>query len=268
MAGLTAIEATAFVSPKWVPQMADHAEVLARIRRHAGVAYPVLVPNLKGLEAALAAGAEEVAVFGAASESFSRQEHQLLHRREPGAVPAGDRGGASGTTSPCAATCRASWVAPTRATIRPDAVAAVAQRSVRDGLLRGLARRHDRRRNARADEGPARDGREARPGRAARRPLPRHLRSGAREHLRVARDGRVACSTAPSAGLGGCPYAKGATGNVATEDLVYLLDGLGIETGVDLDRLIDAGEFISAALGRVSNSRVARAVLAKRSPIS
>ena len=223
-AGLPAIEAAAFVSPKWVPQMADGAEVMRRIRRRPGVDYPVLVPNMQGLTAAVAAGAREVAVFGAASEAFSQKNinasiAQSLERFAPVVEAARGQGIEVRGYVSCVLAC------PYEGEIAPQAVASMAGHF------------HDTYGQALAN-------------------IYASLQFG------------IATFDSSVAGLGGCPYAKGATGNVATEDVVYLLHGLGIETGIDLDKLVDAGDFISQAIGKPNGSRVARALLARRADAS
>lgn len=261
-AGLTAIEAGAFVSPKWVPQMADSAAVLTRIARKPGVSYPVLVPNQKGLEAALAVGVDEVAVFGAASESFSQKNinasiAESLDRFAPVVKAARARGvkvrGYVSTVIAC----------PYEGAIAPKAVAGVANAlhemgcyevSLGDTIGVGTPATTLAMLDAVAREVPL----------AA---LAGHFHDTygqALANIYASLEFGVSVFDSSVAGLGGCPYAKGATGNVATEDVVYLLHGQGIETGVDLDKLVDAGTFICDALGRVSGSRVARALLAKR----
>src|SRR5215471_6001999 len=222
-AGFPAIEAAAFVSPKWVPQMADAAEVMARIRRRAGVRYPVLTPNLKGFEAALAAGADEVAVFVAASETFSHKNincsiDESLEQAKPVFAAATANGVRVRGYISCVLGC------PYEGDVDAARVADVAER------LAGHF--HDTYGQALANVYAA-------------------LQQG------------VATFDSSVAGLGGCPYAKGATGNVASEDVVYLLNGLGIETGVDLAKLRGAGQAICDFLGRPSPSRVARALAAK-----
>ena len=261
-AGLPVVEATSFVSPKWVPQMADAADVMARIRRRPGVSYPVLVPNLKGLEAALASRAEEVAVFAAASESFSRRNincsiGESLDRFGPvceAALAAGVR--VRGYVS-CVLGC------PYEGAIAPAAVAAVALRlaamgcyeiSLGDTIGTGTPVATQRMIEAVTVHVPVER-------------LAGHFHDTygqAVGNILAALQLGVATFDSSVAGLGGCPYAKGATGNVATEDVVYLMHGMGIETGVDLDLLVDAGEFISHALGRVNGSRAGRALAAKR----
>jgi hydroxymethylglutaryl-CoA lyase len=261
-AGLPAVEATAFVSPKWVPQMADNADVMARIRRKPGVAYPVLVPNMQGFEAAAAAGAQEVAVFGAASESFSRKNinssiAESLARFAPVVAAARARDIRVRGYISCVLGC------PYEGDIAPDAVARVADALYRMGCYEVSL----------GDTiGVGTPGRTQAMLDAVARVVPVDRLAGhfhdtygqALANVYAALERGVAVFDSSVAGLGGCPYAKGATGNVATEDVVYLLHGLGCATGVDLERLIDAGEFICAALGRPSGSKVGRAMLAKR----
>jgi hydroxymethylglutaryl-CoA lyase len=261
-AGLPVVEATAFVSPKWVPQMADNAAVMSQIRRRPGVSYPVLVPNLKGLEAARQARAEEVAVFGSASESFSQRNincsiAQSLERfREvlDAARAAGIR--VRGYIS-CVLGC------PYEGAIAPDAVAEVADSLYRMGCYEislgdtiGVG-----------TPGKARQMIQTVAEHVPVDKLAGHYHDTygqALANIYASLELGVRTFDSSVSGLGGCPYAKGATGNVATEDVLYLLQGLGFETGVDMDALIDAGEFIGAALARPSGSKVARALLAKR----
>jgi hydroxymethylglutaryl-CoA lyase len=262
MAGLKAIEATAFVSPKWVPQMGDAAEVMASLPRRHGVSYPVLVPNLKGFEQALAAGAEEIAVFAAASEAFSQKNincsiAESLERFRPVMEAARQNGIRVRGYVSCVVGC------PYQGAVPPAAVAEVAARlaemgcyeislgdTIGVGTPASVARMLD----------------EV----ALLVPVERlaghyHDTYGmALANIYASLERGVAVFDASVAGLGGCPYAAGASGNVATEDVVYLMNGLGIETGIDLDRLVDAGAFICAELGRAPSSKVARAVLAKR----
>ena len=263
-AGLTAVETTSFVSPKWVPQMGDNAELLPRVLAAAapGVAYPVLTPNLKGFEAALAAGAKEVAVFGAASESFSQKNincsiAESLERFRPvtdAAHAAGVR--VRGYVS-CVVGC------PYEGAIAPQAVADVAATLLDMGCYEvslgdtiGVGTPASVLRMLEAV--------------AARVPLERlaghyHDTYGmAVANVAASYGFGLRVFDASVAGLGGCPYAKGATGNVATEDVVYLLHGLGAQTGIDLERLAEVGAWISAELGRPSQSRVGRALLARR----
>ena len=205
-AGLKEIEVTSYVSPKWVPQMADNHEVMAGIRRLGGVRYSVLTPNLKGFESAVADRPDEIVVFGAASEAFSQKNINCsiaasIERFAPVVEAALAAGIAVRGAMSCTVGC------PYEGEIAPERVAYLA------GLLKGIGVQ------------------------------------------------RVESSVA---GLGGCPYAKGATGNVATEDVVYMLHGMGIETGIDLDKLIDAGAYISDFLGRKPHSLAATAILNKR----
>jgi hydroxymethylglutaryl-CoA lyase len=261
-AGLPAVEATAFVSPKWVPQMADHVEVLDALRRKPGVAYPVLVPNMKGFEAAVAAGADEIAVFGAASETFSRKNINVsiaesLERFAPVCEAARGKGIRVRGYISCVVGC------PYEGEIQPAAVANVAAKlyamgcyevSLGDTIGVGTPGKVKRMIEAVAREVPI--------GKLA---VHLHDTYGqALANLYAAMELGVATADSSVAGLGGCPYAKGASGNVATEDVVYMLDGLGIETGVDLAQVFDAGRFICGALGREPASKVAKALAAKR----
>jgi len=260
-AGLRAIEATAFVSPKWVPQMADHAEVMAGIEKKSGVAYPVLVPNMKGFETAREAGAEEIAVFGAASETFSRKNincsiAESLDRFAPIVEAArASRMRVRGYIS-CVAGC------PYEGEVKPQAVARMAEKldtmgcyeiSLGDTIGVGTPRTIRSMIEAVARKVPV--------GKLAGH---YHDTYGqALVNIYASLEAGVKVFDSSVAGLGGCPYAKGATGNVATEDVIYMLDGLGIETGVDLEKLFRAGQFICKALGREPASRVARALAAK-----
>ena len=262
-AGLPAIEATAFVSPKWVPQMADNAEVMAGIRRKPGVAYPVLVPNIQGFEAALAAGAEEIAVFGAASEAFSRKNincsiAESLARFEPVARAAKQHGLRVRGYISCVAGC------PYQGADAPAAVAEVAAELYRMGCYEislgdtigvGTPGKIQTMLAAVASAVPM-----------DKLAVHFHDTYGqALANLYAAMEQGVTTIDSSVAGLGGCPYAKGASGNVATEDVLYMLDGLGVETGVDLDQVFEAGRFICAQLERAPSSKVARALAAKRS---
>jgi hydroxymethylglutaryl-CoA lyase len=261
-AGFTAIEATSFVSPKWVPQMADAAEVMARLVRRPGVAYPVLTPNLKGFEAALAAGAREVAVFGAASESFSRKNincsiAESLARFEPVmAAAAAANVRVRGYVS-CVLGC------PYEGEIRPAAVAEVAatlagmgcyEVSLGDTIGSGTPLKTQRMLEAVMAKVPVER-------------LAGHYHDTygmAAANIWASLEMGVAVFDASVGGLGGCPYAAGASGNVATEDVVWLLNGLGIDSGIDIEALVDCAAWISAALDRPPASRVARALLARR----
>jgi hydroxymethylglutaryl-CoA lyase len=261
-AGLPAVEATAFVSPKWVPQMADHSEVLKALRRKPGVSYPVLVPNMQGFEAAAAAGAAEIAVFGAASETFSRKNinasiAESLGRFAPVAEAARAKGIRVRGYISCVVGC------PYEGEVKPGAVAGVAKQldamgcyeiSLGDTIGVGTPGKVKRMLETVARDVPV--------GRLA---VHLHDTYGqALANLYAALELGVATADSSVAGLGGCPYAKGASGNVATEDVVYLLDGLGIETGVDLAKVYEAGRFICDALGREPASKVAKALASKR----
>jgi hydroxymethylglutaryl-CoA lyase len=261
-AGLKVIEATAFVSPKWVPQMADNAEVMAAIRRQPGVSYPVLVPNKKGLDAAVAAQAEEVVVFGAASETFSRKNTNCsiaeclarLAEVSKEALALGLK--VRGDISVCLG-------CPYEGEVRPEAVVRIARAfddmgcyeiTVADTIGVGTA-------------GKTRAVFEAVMKHIPAKRLAGHFHDTygqAVSNVYAALECGVATFDSSVAGLGGCPYAKGATGNVATEDVLYLLDGLDIDTGVDIERLMAAGDYICGVLGRPTHSKVARALAAKR----
>jgi hydroxymethylglutaryl-CoA lyase len=260
-AGLRVVEATSFVSPKWVPQMADAAEVMARIRRKPGVSYPVLVPNLKGLEAALAANVGEIAVFGAASESFSRRNincsiDESLDRFAPVCELARARGLRVRGYISCVLGC------PYEGEVAPAAVARVAQRlhamgcyeiSLGDTIGTGTPAKAQRMIEAVSAHVPVEQ-------------LAGHFHDTygqALANILASLELGVATFDSSVAGLGGCPYAKGATGNVATEDVLYMLDGLGVDTGVDMARLVEAGRFICEAIGRPNASRAGRAIAAR-----
>lgn len=260
-AGFPAVEATAFVSPKWVPQMADAALVMSRIRRKAGVRYPVLTPNLKGFDAALAAKADEVAVFVAATESFSQKNincsiAESLER----AGPVFDAAKANGVRVRGYISCVLGC--PYEGDVDPGEVAAVADAlyrlgsyeiSLGDTIGTGTAGKTQTLFRTVSDRVPI----------AA---LAGHFHDTygqALTNLYAALELGVTTFDCSVAGLGGCPYAKGATGNVASEDVLYLLSGLGIETGVDMTKLRRAGRYISNALGRQPISRVARALDAR-----
>jgi len=260
-AGLPAVEATAFVSPKWVPQMADHAEVMAGIRKRPGVAYPVLVPNMKGFEAARAAGAEEIAVFGAASETFSMKNincsiAESLERFAPVVAAAKAQGMRVRGYISCAAGC------PYEGEVAPRAVADLAGKLYRMGCYEVSL-------GDTIGVGTPKKIRAVIEAAGKRVPIGKlaghyHDTYGqALANIYASLEVGVKTFDSSVAGLGGCPYAKGATGNVATEDVIYMLDGLGIDTGVDLEKLFRAGEFICRALGREPASRVARALAAK-----
>ena len=260
-AGFTAIEATSFVSPKWVPQMADAAEVMARIRRKPGVRYPVLTPNLKGFAAAVAAKADEVAVFVAATESFSQKNincsiAESLERARPIFAAAKDNAVRVRGYISCVLGC------PYEGRVDPRRVADVADALYRMGAYEVSL----------GDTiGTGTAGETAALLRMCAERVPVAALAGhfhdtygqALTNVYAALEAGVATFDCSVAGLGGCPYAKGATGNVASEDVLYLLQGLGIETGVDMTRLRRAGQYISDFLQRQPVSRVARALNAK-----
>ncbi len=262
--GLRVVEAGAFVSPKWVPQMAGTDQVMAGITRKPGVGYPVLVPNMKGLEAALAAGAEEIAVFGAASETFSRKNincsiAESLDRFAPVAEKARAQGLRVRGYVSCVLGC------PYEGAIAPQAVAQVAARlldlgcaeiSLGDTIGVGTP-------------GAARALVETVAERVPIGQLALHFHDTygqALANILACLELGVATVDSAVAGLGGCPYAEGAAGNVASEDVLYMLNGLGIETGVDLDGLLAAGRMICAQLDRTPASKVARALAGRAAP--
>ncbi|MDD1508676.1 hydroxymethylglutaryl-CoA lyase [Pseudomonas sp. CNPSo 3701] len=255
--GLGYIEVGSFVSPKWVPQMAGSAEVFAGIEQRPGVTYAALTPNLQGLEAALAAGVKEVAVFAAASEAFSQRNincsiAESLKRFEPLMDTARQHGVRVRGYVSCVLGC------PYEGEVAAEQVAAVAgelqamgcyEVSLGDTIGVGTA-------------GGVRNLFEVVGRHVPRERLAGHFHDTygqALANIYASLLEGIAVFDSSVAGLGGCPYAKGATGNVASEDVLYLLHGLGIETGVDLPRLIEAGQRISRVLGRESASRVARA---------
>ena len=261
-AGLKEIEVTSFVSPKWVPQMADNAEVMAGLQRLPGVRYSVLTPNMTGFEAALKSNPDEIVVFGAASEAFSQKNincsiAESIERFAPVVAAARSAGIAVRGAMSCTVGC------PYEGDIAPERVGYLA------GLMKGIG-------IERVDVADTIGVGTPRKVQAALDATLRHFSidhvSGhfhdtygqALANTLAALELGVWNFQSSVAGLGGCPYARGATGNVATEDVVYLLHGMGIETGIDLDALVDAGQFISEHLGRPSGSRVARALLAKR----
>lgn len=261
-AGFRNVEAGSFVSPKWVPQMATSTEVMAGITRKPGVIYSVLTPNMKGFEGALAALADEVVIFGAASEAFSQKNincsiAESITRFEPILAAAQAAGVRVRGYISCVVGC------PYEGAITPQVVADVAWR------LRDLGCYEVSLGDTIGVGNPASVARmlEAVGARVPMAQLAGHYHDtygmgAANVHASYQMGVRVFDSSV--AGLGGCPYAKGATGNVATEDVVWLLHGLGARTGVDLEALVDCGAWISAELGRLSGSRVARALLARR----
>jgi hydroxymethylglutaryl-CoA lyase len=261
-AGCREIEVTSYVSAKWVPQMADGAEVMAGIARKAGVRYSVLTPNMKGLEAALAGRPDEIVVFGAASEAFSRRNincgiEESIERFRPVAAAARAAGIKVRAAISCALGC------PYQGEVSADEVERVVK------LMKAIGVQHCGVADTIGVGTPRR-------AQAALERALKHFPAGevsghfhdtygqALANIYACMELGVHVFDASVAGLGGCPYAKGATGNVATEDVVFMLDGLGVATGIDLARLVDAGAFISGVLGRQPVSRAARALLAKR----
>ncbi|XP_051501970.1 hydroxymethylglutaryl-CoA lyase, mitochondrial [Myxocyprinus asiaticus] len=256
-AGLPVIEATSFVSPKWVPQMADQEEVMRGLRKKPGVNYPVLTPNLKGFQAAMEAGAKEVAIFGAASELFSKKNincsvEESLARFEEVMKAAKQEGVPVRGYVSCVLGC------PYEGKVSPNKVAEVAKRlysmgcyeiSLGDTIGVGTPGGMTELLNAVKKEVPV----EA---------LAVHCHDTygqALANILVALQNGISVVDSSVAGLGGCPYAQGASGNVATEDVVYMLHGLGIHTGVELPKLLDAGSYICHSLNRRTNSKVAQA---------
>jgi hydroxymethylglutaryl-CoA lyase len=261
-AGLKEIEVTSFVSPKWVPQMGDNAAVMAAIPRRADVRYSVLVPNLKGLDAALASKPDEILVFTAASEAFTQKNincsiAESLERFAPVIAGAHAVGVKVRAALSCALGC------PYEGDISADQVEAVVKPlralgvdaiDIADTIGVGTPHQVQRAMERALKHFPAAE-------------VSGHFHDTygqALANVYASLELGVHSFHASVAGLGGCPYAKGATGNVATEDVVFMLNGLGIATGIDLDKLVDAGAYISGVLGREPVSRVARAVLAKR----
>ena len=257
-AGLSVIQATAFVSPKWVPQMADNAQVMAGIKQKPGVSYPVLVPNRKGLDAAIAAGCKEIVVFGAATEAFSKKNTNctiaegVARFSEVCAEALAQGIKVRGDMSVCLG-------CPYEGEVSADAVARLAREfdqigcreiTICDTIGTGTA-------------GKTRTVIEAVAKYISIDRLAVHVHDTygqAIANIYAALECGVSTFDSSVAGLGGCPYAKGATGNVATEDVLYLLDGLNIETGVDMTKLIAAGDYICGMLGRPTSSRAAKAI--------
>ncbi|WMW80390.1 hydroxymethylglutaryl-CoA lyase [Undibacterium cyanobacteriorum] len=261
-AGFVNIEAASFVSPKWVPQMATSTEVMAGITRKAGVVYSALTPNMKGFEAALAAGADEVVIFSSASEAFAQKNincsiAESIERFRDVAAAAKQHGIRLRGSISCSFGC------PYQGEVTPEQVADVVK------LMRDLG----------CDEIDIAD--------TIGVGTPRHVQavmhrvtqefpveriSGhfhdtygqALANIYAAMEVGVGIFHSSVAGLGGCPYAKGATGNVSTEDVLFMMQGLGVETGIDLDQVVDAGQFISQHLGRKAVSRAGNAIAAKR----
>ena len=265
-AGLKEIEVTSYVSPKWVPQMGDNAEVMAGIQRRPNVRYSVLTPNLKGFEAAIAGPREtwpdEIVVFGAASEAFSQKNincsiAESIERFAPVVEAARAKNIYVRGAMSCTVGC------PYEGDIAPSRVDYLA------GLMKGIGVQHV----GVADTIGVGTPRKVQA--AIEATLKHYAIDDVSGHFHDTYGQALANTLAALelgvwqydtsvAGLGGCPYAKGATGNVATEDVVYMLHGLGLDTGIDLDKLIDAGQYISDFLQRPSNSRVAKALLTKR----
>jgi len=269
MAGLKTIEATSFVSPKWVPQMADHVQVLQGVQATKNtlpeandIMYPVLTPNIKGYEAAAAVGAEEVAIFSAASEGFVRRNincsiDESLDRFEEVCTAARADGIKVRGYVSCVVEC------PYDGPAQPATVARVTERllemgcyevSLGDTIGAGTPGTFTAMLDAVLQAVPVES-------------IAVHCHDTygqALANIHASLQMGVSVVDAAVAGLGGCPFAAGATGNVATEDVLYMLHGLGIETGVDLDAVVDAGHFISTEIGRPIASRAANAVLAKR----
>ena len=261
-AGLKHIEVTSFVSPKWVPQMADNAEVMAGLQRQPGVRYSVLTPNLQGFEAAKASRPDEVVVFGAASEAFSQRNincsiTESIERFRPVVAAAHAAGLPVRGAISCAVGC------PYEGAIPPERVGLVAR------LMKDIG----------VDHAYVADTIGVGTPRTVQAALAAALDHYDLDHLAGHFHdtyGQALANTLAAmelgvwqfdtsvAGLGGCPYAKGATGNVASEDVVFMLQGMGIDTGIDLDALVDAGAFISDFLQRKPNSRAATALLNKR----
>jgi len=261
-AGFANIEVTSFVSPKWVPQMSDAADVMARINRKPGVVYSVLTPNMKGFEGAVAAKADEIVVFGAASEAFSQKNincsiAESIERFAPVCEAAKQHGIRIRGAISCALGC------PYQGEVKPDAVAYVAR------LMKGIGVQHI----GVADTigvGTPRATQAAMEATLAIydvKDVSGHFHDTygqAVGNVYACLEMGVASFDTSVAGLGGCPYAKGATGNVATEDVLYLLRGLGIETGIDLDQVVATGQWISGILNRKAFARAGNAIAAKK----
>jgi len=261
--GLSTIEATSFVSPKWVPQMADHTEVLIGITKYPNVSYPVLTPNLLGLKSAIKAGAQEIAIFGASSESFSRKNincsiKESVQRFSEVAAEAKKKNIRVRGYVSCVCGC------PYEGAVSPKAVAQVAEQlfnlgcyeiSLGDTIGVGTPGSISKMLKEVVHCVPIES-------------LALHCHDTygqALANILTGLEMGVKVVDSSVGGLGGCPYAKGASGNVATEEIVYMLQGLGVETGVDLEKLIEAGQYISIALSRTTQSKVSRALLSKKS---
>jgi hydroxymethylglutaryl-CoA lyase len=261
-AGFANIEAASFVSPKWVPQMATSAEVMEKIRRKPGAVYSVLTPNMKGFEAALAAKADEVVIFGAASEAFSQKNincsiAESIERFRDVAQAAKLHNIRLRGSISCAFGC------PYQGEVPADSVADVVRRmrelgcdeiDIADTIGVGTPKKVHTVLQRAMQEFPIER-------------LSGHFHDTygqALANIYASLEVGISIFHSSVAGLGGCPYAKGATGNVATEDVLYLMNGLGIATGIDLDAVVDAGQFISQHLGRKAVSRAGNAIAAKR----
>ena len=262
-AGFSNIEAASFVSPKWVPQMADSAEVMAGIERKSGVIYSALTPNMKGIEAAISAGADEVVIFGSASEAFSQKNincsiaESIERFRDVARVAKANNKRLRGSIS-CSFGC------PFQGAVSPESVAEVVQRfrdlgcdeiDIADTIGVGTARQVQTVMQRVMKEFPTSG-------------LSGHFHDTygqALANIYASLEVGIHIFHSSVAGLGGCPYAKGATGNVATEDVLFLMQGLGVHTGIDLDKVVDAGQFISRHLGKNSVSRAGNALAAKKS---
>jgi hydroxymethylglutaryl-CoA lyase len=263
LAGLAVIEAGSFVNPKWIPQMASSEEVFASLQRQPGVRYVALTPNLQGFERAQAAGADEVAVFAAASQAFSQKNincsiEESLTRFEPVMAAALGAGIPVRGYVSCVLGC------PYEGAIEPERTLAVTQQllamgcyevSLGDTIGTGSAGTMTTLLQVLLNDIPANK-------------LAVHCHDTygqALANILTALQHGVATVDASVSGLGGCPYARGASGNVATEDVVYMLDGLGIDTGIDLQKLVGAGNFISGKLQRQNQSKAAQALSVKTS---
>ena len=261
-AGLKNIEVTSFVSPKWVPQMADGTEVMARIRRQPGVVYSVLTPNMKGFEGAAAAKADEIVVFGAASEAFSQKNincsiAESIERFAPVSEAARAQGMRVRGAISCALGC------PYQGEVEPESVAYVTR------LMRQIGVQHVGVADTIGTGTPAKTQRvmEAVLKVYELPDVSGHFHDTygqAVSNIYACLEMGIASFDTSVAGLGGCPYAKGATGNVATEDVLYLLQGLGIDTGIDLAKIVATGQWISGHLGRKAFSRAGNAIAAKQ----